>query len=225
MIMTNAPSSPPPTYIAIDNGARYPGLARSEIVKHVMDGAFSESASIQIEGSSDWIPVCAIFPEIIKKTPPAPVSMASASYPAPFIDRLWAFLLDTVFVGVPLGILFSVGSLISIYVAADHSAIGGVMWLSLLAGTAGIWACYPIYTLASSMQATFGMRLRSLQLVTKNGDRPTLKITSDRTTISIFVSSFCFVGFAWALFDPQCRTLHDLIAGTQVVKTADKEAS
>lgn len=65
---------------------------------------------------------------------------------------------------------------------------------------------------------TPGKRLMNLRVVKANGS-PLRDVDALIRALGYTVSGFFFgLGYLWALFDPQGRTWHDLLAGTLVVR-------
>lgn len=220
--MTNNPSLPPPTYLVRDRGLTFNNLSKSVIAQQVAASQLSDGAQVCEVGASAWLPVRIAFPELVHAPAPHGIIQDPPFVAAGLVDRAWAFILDGFIAGIPLSIFFAVGSIVSAGIGDSHPSFGGVLWFSIVGITGGLWAAYPIYFLASPRQATFGMSVMRLRLVMKNGDRPDLKVTSERTTFAIFVSSFCAAGFIWAIFDRQHRTLQDVVSGTKVIKVSEE---
>ena len=89
----------------------------------------------------------------------------------------------------------------------------GVVLLSIL--------CHWYYcarTEASAYQATLGKRLFGLKVVSTDHKTVTMEQASWRH-FAKFLSTFAlFAGFAMALFHPSKQSLHDMIAGTLVLR-------
>lgn len=64
---------------------------------------------------------------------------------------------------------------------------------------------------------TLGMKAWRIHLVTLHGGPPGWSDTAIRF-IAAFVSAAAFgLGYLWSLFEPQCRTWHDRLAGSRLV--------
>jgi uncharacterized RDD family membrane protein YckC len=211
-------SFPPATYVVFDRGLTFQGMSRTTIIQQLQAGQLSDGAMIREIGTSSSMPVKQAFPELTQANtvPPLPSPGLQTAGPASIRDRAWAYFLDLLIVGTPLCVYFCVGSFVSLGLL--DTSVGTTVWLGVLMSTVALWMGYPIYALASEKQATYGMAMRGLKLVDRNGNRPTLRMTSRRTSISYVMSGCFLMGFIWACFDRQKRTLHDLLTGTRVVK-------
>lgn len=81
-----------------------------------------------------------------------------------------------------------------------------------------IWAFWLYHTLfeCSSMQATLGKGLLSMKVTDMKGDRIGFFKAAARSLFKFIVAPFSFIAF----FTKRKRTLHDVLAGTMVVKTS-----
>lgn len=121
-----------------------------------------------------------------------------------------------------------VGILTSIGVLGSHAAINandpaGLMVLmgSLMATipvTIGIGWLYEAFTTSSQLQATLGKRILGLKVTDENG-RPIGFGRATARHFSKFISAMIlFIGYIMAGFTDKKRALHDMIAGTLVMK-------
>lgn len=78
------------------------------------------------------------------------------------------------------------------------------------------WGYYGI--MHSQKGATLGKMAVGLRVVEQNGLYPSFARASGRYFATILSSCLCLIGYIWAGFHPQKRALHDLIAGTWVVR-------
>ena len=78
------------------------------------------------------------------------------------------------------------------------------------------WAYYGI--MHSQKGATLGKMALGLRVVEQNGLYPSFARATGRYFATILSSCLCLIGYFWAGFHPQKRALHDLIAGTWVVR-------
>lgn len=84
-----------------------------------------------------------------------------------------------------------------------------------------------IYTVSlqiSQRQATYGMQLLKIKIIKKDGGKVFLLRGLGRYVVSIFSSLLLKVGYLIAL-SPSRQTLHDMVAGTIVVKNNKQENS
>lgn len=125
--------------------------------------------------------------------------------PASFGARFMAYLVDAFLVIVAAVIL---GLLLSPLLHSDAS----IYLLAFL-----IYAVYFVVPTALSGQ-TPGKRLMSIRVVNAQGQAPSYGQAVMREVLGKFLSSLLLnLGYLMALFHPEKRALHDLIAGTWVV--------
>jgi uncharacterized RDD family membrane protein YckC len=126
--------------------------------------------------------------------------------------RVMAFLVDMVIVGVALGVVTIIGTIIGFLTF-------GLGWLVTLVVRPVIFVGYYAMSLGSPARATIGMQMMDLVLTPTRGqplDGPVA-----------FVHTLLFWITAWiawpislivALFTPRRQMVHDLIAGTLMVR-------
>jgi len=98
------------------------------------------------------------------------------------------------------------------FIDAIFRRIGDGDWTFALA-----WAFYNMLMLKWLAGATPGKRLMKLRVIGANGAPLEKRQRLARSAISVMSGSVFFLGYLWALFDPQRRTWHDLLADTRVV--------
>jgi hypothetical protein len=79
------------------------------------------------------------------------------------------------------------------------------------------WGIYNLILLKWLAGSTPGKRLMKLRVVSENGAPLDKRQRMARSAVSIVSGSAFFLGYLWALWEPQRRTWHDLMAGTRVV--------
>lgn len=145
---------------------------------------------------------------------------------APHGERLIAYLLD----GLIVGVFVTVASILAAFVLASGlsgtrqnptvspAATGGfvlILLLILLVAT----AYFPWFWARGG--STPGMRRFRLRIVRDRDGGPIGGGTAILRFVGMWVSSVVvYLGYAWILIDPRRRGWHDLIAGTVVVKDA-----
>ena len=154
----------------------------------------------------------------------APVQPASSKY-AGFWIRVVAYLIDAAVLGIPTFILFAIfgggmGALAgrnqdpsTINPAAIVAAMG-TMILVVLA----INFCYFIFMESSAKQATVGKMVLGLKVINANGGRISMGQSVGRT-LSKLLSSILYIGYIMVGVTEKKQGLHDMIAGTFVVRT------
>ncbi len=98
----------------------------------------------------------------------------------------------------------------------DHAVARTTLqaWLIILSGFFYVWQW------AGSGQ-TLPMKTWKLRLVTKNGSPVSTTGALRRYVAALASLAMLGLGFAWALVDREGQFLHDRLAGTKLVKTAE----
>jgi len=138
--------------------------------------------------------------------------------------RLIAYIIDVIIIGVVLGALFIVITILAIGAAvgtdgddaAAAAAIGGFGILFLIAIVLTI-AYFPYFWWKGG--ATPGMRLFRLRVVRDADGGPISGSQALLRLLGYWVNQVAlYIGFAWILVDKRRRGWHDLIAGTVVIE-------
>jgi uncharacterized RDD family membrane protein YckC len=126
--------------------------------------------------------------------------------PARFNERLIAYILD----GAPL----MTGYAVTVIYAGVPNRAAAIGWIS----------AYVVYQFLGNLAGgTIGKKLMGLRVIARDGSTPGL-IRSMVRALGHLVSTPLFnFGFVLALFHPENRALHDLLAGTVVVEPQRKQ--
>jgi uncharacterized RDD family membrane protein YckC len=167
-----------------------------------------------------WLPV----------TQPGPPAEASGTHVqhAGFWLRFVAYLIDGAILLAGEFAIFLVFGLIggaldgSLSSAGSSSSSGGpgrsitslLAWLVVLAGT---WLYFSLQE-SSSYQATPGKRALGLKVVDLEGRRLSLGRATARWFSKLLSGLICYIGFFMAGFTERKQALHDMIAGTLVIR-------
>lgn len=224
------------------NGQQAGTFSEEEVRARLQTNEFSPSDLCWTDGMADWQPIgvrlaqvatAAGEPasggigtgEINPYAPPqatilAPAGSGGLELASP-VDRLIAFIIDFA-VGLPCGFLIGLGSAMSANsdsatIASGLTAVGGLLFLAL--------AIYTLVLLATRGQ-TIGKKVRGIRIVTfPDGANPGgVKTILLRGFVNGLIGMVPVVGVIYALADiffifrEDRRCIHDLIAGTQVVK-------
>ena len=106
-------------------------------------------------------------------------------------------------------------------IGLDDPPRGGDEWISLLFGAViGIAACcvYHAWTESSASQATLGTRALGIKVTDLCGHRISFKRALGRCTAKIVSLLILSIGFILAARTEKRQSLHDVIAGTLVMK-------
>ncbi len=118
---------------------------------------------------------------------------------AGFGPRFGAILIDTIFLGVVIGLLSA------LKLSGFEKLISAVYFIGCQ------W----------KFGATLGKRIFCLRLVTEDGQPPSFGQVFVRETIGRGISLICLgLGYLWILFSSSNRTWHDVISKTDVVSTS-----
>ena len=166
--------------------------------------------------------------------PPAPLNYAfwGDRVIAAVIDGLFVLVVTVVFYAAAtalLGALSAVGS--GLAGAGAQDAGGGLAALSC-SGCCLLFVLFPVVTfliglynkvfLVSKRGSSIGQGVLKLEVVDRNGGRPSKGTLIVRLLAQIGIGLVPFVGsfldLLWPLWDPQSQTLHDKAVGTFVIK-------
>lgn len=153
-----------------------------------------------------------------------------------FWIRFVAYLIDSIIIGIPLGIIsvvifmgfFGVSgafdALMSdsevltdeealIFFGSYLGALGLTLFINLV-----VCVGYFAGLQSSKMQATLGKKILGLKVTDLNGNRITFWRSLGRYLAMSFLSGILLIGFIIAAFTEKKQSLHDLIASTVVVR-------
>ena len=139
-----------------------------------------------------------------------------------FWERFLAYFIDNMVILIgSISVLFVVAIFIGIYwgimdmdVEGSEDFFAGLLYILAILST---WLYYTIME-SSKMQATLGKKICNLVVTDSSGNRITFARANARFW-SKFISGAIFcVGYIMAAFTEKRQALHDVIAGTLVVK-------
>jgi uncharacterized RDD family membrane protein YckC len=116
-----------------------------------------------------------------------------------------------------------VGSFASLILLSPFVLLGG-SWFSLagllaFSATGAVVMFVYLTTTLGFFGKSFGMHLFSLEMIDYNTDEyPTFHQSAVNSSIYLLSLAFCGLGFVTSVFDEDRRAVHDLVAGTIVVK-------
>jgi uncharacterized RDD family membrane protein YckC len=163
-------------------------------------------------------PVVAPPPPIAASSARAPAARAATGEPAEFLPRLLAYLIDaailtavSVVIMVPTAVI---AGLLGRRVPILALLLSGVGYLLVLAVCIG----YPVYFWANR-GATPGKKFLKLRVVRVDGVDPIGYAKAFLRLVGYMASGFIlYIGFLMILFTERKQGLHDMIAGTLVVR-------
>lgn len=155
----------------------------------------------------------------------APIPQSTNQY-AGFWLRVVAWLIDAIILGVVnsvVGMFFGGGITALIKPGADPSTINMAALITTLGTyllvTMSIQFAYFAFMESSEKQGTVGKMALGLKVTDMNGQRITLGRAAGRFFGKLLSSMILGIGYAMAGFTEKKQGLHDMLAGTLVVRT------
>jgi len=159
-------------------------------------------------------------PQSLAATPRLPV--ATPTRYGGFWIRFLAALIDTILVQVvvvPFGALL--GGVMGVAGVAARMPGEATRLVSVIVGTAlgllGSWI-YEAAMESSSLQATLGKMIFGMKVTDLNGNRISFARATGRHFAKYLSSMILFIGYIMAGFTERKQALHDMIAGTLVIR-------
>ena len=117
--------------------------------------------------------------------------------------------------------------ILSVIFGAILAAVGASVettpsWLSLIFGLVGV--LYYVVLESSSLQGTIGKKIVGIKVTTLDGNRISFLRSLGRYFAKILSAAILMVGYLMAAFTARKQGLHDMIAGTLVVKSRETGA-
>jgi uncharacterized RDD family membrane protein YckC len=129
---------------------------------------------------------------------------------AGFWRRALAYLIDATFLG---GVAAAMASSIDVLMPNNFQALANIAPVS-----AALWWAYFALLESSPMQGTIGKVALNLRVADTHGDPISFRRASFRNAFKILSSLFLGTGWLLAAFSPRKQGLHDLLAGTVVLR-------
>jgi uncharacterized RDD family membrane protein YckC len=180
--------------------------------------------------SSSLAPTQAAAPaRAYSAAPPIAYVAAPASPYGGFWIRLLAHLIDHVILGAiaaPLFFIMAMPTILRVAHEAERNqepspemimAILSSVFLYVVVAFAGQWL-YEAWLTSSSWQGTIGKRVLRLKVVDEAGNRISFGRATGRFFAKILSSMFFCIGFLMIAFTERKCGLHDMLAGTVVVR-------
>lgn len=133
---------------------------------------------------------------------------------AGFWRRLAAYIIDNILIGV----VFTIVLLILGAIAGEAGIVIGY-----LLGVVGVFV-YFAYMESSTNQATVGKLPVGIQVTDIEGNRVSFGKALGRNAAKLLSTIILYIGFIMAAFTAKKQGLHDMIAGTLVVKKGSTTA-
>jgi len=129
---------------------------------------------------------------------------------AGFWRRLLAYIIDATLLA---GVEVVMATAVKLLIPGDYQALANVAPVSVAIG----WAYFVVME-SSPAQGTLGKIALSLMVTDVHGDPVTFRRALFRNLFKILSTLFIFAGWALAAFTPRKQALHDLLAGTLVMR-------
>lgn len=139
---------------------------------------------------------------------PAAVAGELATPYADFWVRLAAFLIDSILLSIVLWILLPM---------VLSAALGKFPSWAAIVSVLAYYLYYAIFE-ASGLQATLGKRALSLKVTDLQGERISFARSLGRSFAHTISNCTFLIGYFISAFTPKRQTLHDMLAGTLVVR-------
>ena len=207
-------------HIARD-GQRMGPFPLEEVNRQLAAGSLRLSDLAWYEGIPNWVTlsqVPGVGAPASMTAPGASVAIGTAAQPpvgaafAGFWIRLVAYIIDCIILGIPLGILN-----VALRPGPNDAQSGHPFLLSVItliieiAYFAGFWG--------SGMQATLGQKVCGLRVVSASDfSRISFARGAGRFFGMILSGLILFIGFIMIAFTERKQGLHDMLAGTYVIK-------
>ncbi|HEX6612708.1 MAG TPA: RDD family protein [Rhodanobacteraceae bacterium] len=138
------------------------------------------------------------------------------AYPAPLWRRIAALVYDV----FPLIGLWMVTAFVCLFAFGRHYDPAHPDWATRLGLQLALLAVTVAYFMISWVRIgrTIGMRAWKLKLLREDGGKVGLLTAPARFFLALLSLGVAGIGFWWALFDAQNRTLHDRICKTVMVR-------
>ena len=134
-------------------------------------------------------------------------------YFAGFDQRLLASALDWFIIS---GIFILIMVILLLLIGDKTAQL--IIIVSLLLIIPVVKLIYHIIMESSAKQATIGKRILNIKVCDLNGERLTLHHSAGRNFAKIFSVLTLFIGYLFSFFNSRQQCLHDMIAGTLVMK-------
>ena len=130
------------------------------------------------------------------------------------LQRLGAYILDIIIFYFSLFLFFLFMGIMGILTESTVMANEGI--INLL-GTILVWLYFALQE-SSAQQATLGQRALKIKVVNYNFERISFARATGRHFAMILSMLILFIGIIMIFFTKRRQTLHDIIAGTLVIK-------
>jgi uncharacterized RDD family membrane protein YckC len=202
-------------WLSIGDGKSYGPYMVEELIGFQREGRVGPGAMLCAEGTEQWIAAAQILGGAIPPSVPhsAAATAGGVAY-AGFWLRVVALIIDFVVLAIPSFMLGFVVGLVGVAANLDPALTN---FLAQVVGLVTTWL-YGAILESSPMQGTVGKMALGLKVTDLDGNRIGFGRASGRAFAKILSGCALFIGYIMAAFTPRKQGLHDMIAGTLVVR-------
>jgi uncharacterized RDD family membrane protein YckC len=218
-------------------------FTRAQIAEKLQSGEFYQDQLAFVEGLAQWTPLHAVLAKVdaegVSGAPPfVPASSAATHSPAHveyagFWLRFAAIFIDGLIIGIPIMIVSAIiGFVFGYTYGASHPSEklslfnqdgglnGTFILMELIVISLSMFVRWLYFALqeCSSAQATLGKRVLGLKVTDLEGRRIGFGKATGRFFGKILSGIILWIGYMMAGFTERKQALHDMIAGTLVIR-------
>lgn len=182
-----------------------------ELMRYQAEGRIGPSAMLCAEGSQSWVAVGAVIPGIAAT---GGTAIGSTSIYGGFWLRVAAVIIDAVITGVAG---FMIGAVVGLVGGAAGLGTAELQIFSQVLGILIGWL-YNAILESSPLQGTLGKLVLGLKVTDLNGNRIGFGRATGRYFAKILSGCALLIGYIMVAFTARKQGLHDMIAGTLVVR-------
>jgi uncharacterized RDD family membrane protein YckC len=191
-------------YFVAPHNTKIGPLSEDALVAKIRTGEYAPETMGWREGTAAWAPLRELFPQCFNGAAVAAhpkLAEAPDRKPTAVLgERTLGLIVDGFFLSILNGVAL----------ALDFIPVLPHIVVTVL---------YAAFTMGSSMQATPGMMICKLRIITEDGRPVDFKTAFARAAMAIVSGTFLLtVGYWWAFWDERNQTLHDKVAGTFVIR-------
>jgi len=226
-------------YIAVldKNNVQMGQFTRAQIAQKLETAEITLDNLAYAPGQSDWTPLRAVLAKVDSNQLRTPERISTAANASAYSDyagfwlRFVAYFVDTLILEcLVLPVAFGIGLTYGIWAARNHikpgfmdndGSLNGtfvLMEVSVVIFSLTVRWLYFALQESSSAQATLGKRLIGIRVTDLDGQRIGMARATGRFFAKIPSAMILLIGFIMAGFTERKQALHDMIAGTLVVK-------
>lgn len=141
------------------------------------------------------------------------------------MERLVAYFLDSIFIAIPVWIMFFIFFMPLILATGFSEEMDPVLLLPAMSGIVMfglsiivLTAMYYCYFESSAKQATWGKQIMGIYVTDMEGERISFLNALGRYLAKILSGMILWIGYIMILFTEKRQGLHDILANTLVLK-------